>query len=81
MFDMWVMLAFGLLGFAAKEVEFPISPMVLGIVLGRSIENYFRQAATIGFEKIVEHPIAIVALIAGVAMLVLFTIFKDISDE
>ena len=65
----------------AKEVDFPISPMVLGIVLGKSIENYFRQAATVGFERIVEHPIAIVVLIASLAALILFTIFKDISDE
>ena len=55
--------------------------MVLGIVLGKSIENYFRQAATVGFERIVEHPIAIVVLIASLAALILFTIFKDISDE
>ena len=81
MFDMWTMLIFGLLGFMAKEVDFPISPMVLGIVLGKSIENYFRQAATVGFERIIEHPIAIVVLIASLAALILFTIFKDISDE
>lgn len=82
MFDMWVMLVFGLLGFVAKEVDFPISPMVLGIVLGASIENYFRQCATIGFSRIAEHPIAIVALVAGLAMLVIFAIFKDkVSDD
>ena len=82
MFDMWVMLAFGLLGFVAKEVDFPISPMVLGIVLGKSIENYFRQCATIGFSRITEHPIAMIALAAGLAMLVIFTIFKDkVSDD
>jgi len=84
MFDMWVMLAFGLLGFLAKEIDFPISPMVLGIVLGKSIESHFRQAATIGFDRIAEHPIAIGALAAGLAILVVFAVFKDkekMTDE
>jgi putative tricarboxylic transport membrane protein len=84
MCDMWVMLAFGLLGFLAKEIDFPISPMVLGIVLGKSIESHFRQAATIGFDRIAEHPIAIGALAAGLAILVVFAVFKDkekMTDE
>lgn len=81
MFDMWIMLAFGLLGFVARDFEFPISPMVLGIVLGRSIETYFRQAATIGLEKLGQHPIAWVAMLAGLAMLVIFAVFKDKVKE
>lgn len=78
MFDIWIMLIFGIIGFAAKRVDFPISPMVLGIVLGKNLENYFRQAATVGFHRILQgHPVAIIALLAGLALLVIFHIFKD----
>ena len=61
----------------AKEKDIPITPFVLGLILGKSIETYFRQAAVMGFEKIVHHPISIVALVGGLALLVIFQIFKE----
>ena len=76
-FDLWVMMVFGALGFLAKEKDIPITPFVLGLILGKSIETYFRQAAVMGFEKIVHHPISIVALVGGLALLVIFQIFKE----
>ncbi len=82
MFDMWIMLIFGALGLIAKRTKFPTSPMVLGIVLGRSVETNFRQAATVGFHKIASHPIAITAILAGLLMLVVFYFFKDkVQDD
>ncbi|MCA9137153.1 MAG: tripartite tricarboxylate transporter permease [Planctomycetales bacterium] len=33
MFDVWVMLAFGIIGFAMEKVDLPIAPMVIGFVL------------------------------------------------
>jgi putative tricarboxylic transport membrane protein len=32
--DLWVMLVCGVLGFFAKQYEFPVSALVLGLVLG-----------------------------------------------
>jgi TctA family transporter len=56
--------------------------MVLGIVLGRSGETNFRQAATVGFHKIASHPIAITAILAGLLMLGVFYFFKDkVQDD
>ncbi len=80
-FDLWLMLAFGLLGFAAKKKQFPVAPMVLGVVLGRNIETYFRQSAIIGFEKISSHPVCIVAIALGLLMLIIFTVFKGRVDD
>lgn len=80
-FDIWVMLIAGLFGFVAKEHDIPIPPLVLGIILGRSVENYFRQAAVMGFEKIVQHPICIVAILMGIAMLIFFNKHKDEVGE
>ena len=80
-FDLWLMLAFGVLGFAAKKKSFPIAPLVLGVVLGRNIENYFRQCAVIGFEKITGHPVSIAAIVLGLALLVIFSVFKGRVED
>lgn len=47
MFDVWIMVGFGILGYAMKKLEYPIVPLVLAMVLGRLAENSFRQALTI----------------------------------
>ena len=44
MFDVWMMLAFGLVGYAFQKLGYPIAPMVLAIVLGDKAEESFRQA-------------------------------------
>jgi putative tricarboxylic transport membrane protein len=43
LFDVWVMLAFGLLGFALRRLDFPLAPLVLGIVLGDLMEANLRR--------------------------------------
>jgi len=42
-FDIWVMLAFGLIGFAMRLFNFPLAPLVLGIVLGDLMESNLRR--------------------------------------
>jgi putative tricarboxylic transport membrane protein len=43
-FDIWVMMAMGLLGFAMERNGFPVAPVVLGIVLGPIVERSFMQS-------------------------------------
>jgi putative tricarboxylic transport membrane protein len=43
-FDVGVMLAFGLLGYLMEENGFPIAPVILGLVLGRMIEDHFMSS-------------------------------------
>jgi TctA family transporter len=45
-FDVWVMLGFGLLGFALERWGIPLGPVVLGIVLGGPLEEAFVQTLT-----------------------------------
>jgi putative tricarboxylic transport membrane protein len=42
-FDIWVMLAMGVLGFVLERWKVPIGPVVLGIVLGGPLEERFIQ--------------------------------------
>jgi TctA family transporter len=43
-FDVGVMLAFGVLGYLMEEFGFPIAPVILGLVLGRMIEDHFMSS-------------------------------------
>ena len=44
LFDVWVMVGFGILGFVMREMKFPMAPLVLGVVLGPILDKNFRRA-------------------------------------
>ena len=45
-FDVSVMLAMGLLGFVLEKYDFPLGPVVLGLILGSQVEHRFLQCLT-----------------------------------
>ena len=45
-FDIYWMIAFGVIGYLLKRYDYPTSPMVLGIILGNLLETNFRRAVT-----------------------------------
>jgi putative tricarboxylic transport membrane protein len=44
MFDVWMMLVFGVAGYVFQKLGYPLAPLVLAIVLGDKAEEGFRQA-------------------------------------
>jgi putative tricarboxylic transport membrane protein len=44
MFDVYVMLVFGILGYLLRQFGYPMAPLVLGIVLGDLLEKNLRRA-------------------------------------
>jgi putative tricarboxylic transport membrane protein len=44
MFDVWLMLGFGVVGYVFKKLDYPMAPMVLALVLGDRAEDSFRQS-------------------------------------
>lgn len=42
-FDVWVMLFFGVLGYALRRMDYPMAPLVLGIVLGGILDKSLRR--------------------------------------
>src|SRR6201746_137093 len=44
MLDVWLMLAFGVIGYVFKKLDYPLAPLVLALVLGDKAEDSFRQA-------------------------------------
>ncbi|RYY92895.1 MAG: transporter, partial [Comamonadaceae bacterium] len=43
LFDIWVMVFFGVMGFLLRRFGYPMAPLVLGIVLGDLLEKNFRR--------------------------------------
>jgi putative tricarboxylic transport membrane protein len=43
-FDIWVMLAFGLLGYPMRKYNYPAAPLVLGVILGDMADVNLRRA-------------------------------------
>ena len=47
MFDVWLMLVFGVVGYVFKKLDYPLAPLVLALVLGDMAEDSFRQSMLI----------------------------------
>ncbi|EZP25205.1 tripartite tricarboxylate transporter permease [Microbacterium oleivorans] len=72
-FDLVMLLAIGLLGFLMRALDFPLAPLIIGMVLGPLAETSLRDAAMSAngdFSVLVQGPIAITlyALLAAVLM-------------
>ena len=74
MFDVWTLFLFGVIGFMMEKFQFPLTPVILGIVLGPIIEINLREGlmATSGsFLPIITRPISLIFLILAIISVVL----------
>lgn len=73
LFDIWVMLGFGVLAFFMEENDIPLAPAILGLVLGPMIEENFVNSMIMSggsFVGLVDRPIAgTLALVTGTVIL------------
>jgi putative tricarboxylic transport membrane protein len=68
-FDVWMMLGFGVLGYIMKKLNYPIVPLVLALVLGNLAENSIRQALTISggnFAIFITRPISLLFIVVAI---------------
>jgi putative tricarboxylic transport membrane protein len=73
MFDVWLMVAFGILGYVFKKLDYPMAPLVLALVLGDRAEDSFRQAMLgSGGSMSVFFSNGLVGTITGLSLLLLF---------
>ncbi|MDH4264201.1 MAG: tripartite tricarboxylate transporter permease [Deltaproteobacteria bacterium] len=42
-FDIWVMVGFGIIGYILREMKYPMAPLVLGIILGDLLDKNLRR--------------------------------------
>jgi len=72
LFDVGVMLAFGLMGFVFEENGFPLAPAILGLVLGAMLEESFINSMIMADGRLVglvNRPIAAVLAVITVGMI------------
>jgi len=71
MFSVVLVVIFGVIGFVMKELDLPVAPLVLGIVLGPLFEKSLVQTSALGqgsFFILLESPIAVVVLVLAVVL-------------
>jgi putative tricarboxylic transport membrane protein len=83
MFDVWLMVLFGVGAFLLRILDYPLAPAVLAIVLGPIAEPKLRQSLllsdgdfSIFFTRPIAGPITVIAII-----LILLPLFKAIRDK
>lgn len=72
LFDVAIMLVFGILGYAMTKVDIPIAPAVLGFILGPILEDNLRRALMLSGGSLlpfVTRPITVVLLVLTVLTL------------
>ena len=72
LFDVWMLAAFGLLGYAMRKLDYPAAPLILGLVLGDGMERALRQSLMMSqgdLSILVSRPIAAAMLTLAVIIL------------
>jgi len=78
-FDLILLVAFGVIGMVLARHEYPLAPLVLGLVLGPMIENNMRRALTASngdFMIFLEKPISLTFLLLALLWMILPLVLK-----
>ncbi|BEQ16903.1 hypothetical protein FAK_39690 [Desulfoferula mesophila] len=81
-FDIYIMLFFGVVGYVLKKYEYEEAPILLGFILGPILEQAFRQSLVMSYGDLtifITRPIAATTIALSIALLgsTLFGIFKN----
>lgn len=79
LFDVGLMFAAGVCGFFFKRAKYPAAPLILGLLLGRMLEQSIRQSLILGhgsFGYILNRPVCIVFFILTVLTMVIPHVLK-----
>jgi putative tricarboxylic transport membrane protein len=82
-FDIWVMLLFGGLGFLMRKWAYEGAPLLLALVLGPKMEVAFRQSLMIShgdFGIFIQRPVSMIFLL-GILVFLSFPVFRNIFKK
>lgn len=68
-FDVFLLVACGVLGYLFAKNDYPVAPLVLALVLGPMIENNMRRALTISygdFSTFITMPLSLLFLVISI---------------
>ncbi len=74
MFDVGVMIVFGIIGYYMREMEYPVAPLVLGIILGQILDPNLRRALVLSNGSLAPFFLRPISLV--IAVITLLTIFS-----
>jgi putative tricarboxylic transport membrane protein len=81
-FDIGLLFGFGLIGYTFRRFDFPLAPMIIGLILGPMAENSMRQALVISmgdFTTFLTRPISGSILLIAALLLLLPYFRKQFS--
>lgn len=75
--DIYFMMGFGILGYFLKLYNFPVAPMILGVILSQLVEQNYRRGVSMVGNSLISfiidlfvHPISLVLIIVIIIMLI-----------
>ncbi|TPW31875.1 tripartite tricarboxylate transporter permease [Pararhizobium mangrovi] len=83
-FDLWVMLVFGLVGYALRRFDYPLPPLVIGLVLGPVCEGNFRRSLIISgghYDIFFSRPIATTIIVVNILLVLWMLIPKSLKQR
>ncbi len=69
-FDIWVMLFFGIVGYAMRRMDYPMAPLVLGLVLGNILDKSLRRGLVLTDGNLTEFFVRPISAVIWIASLV-----------
>ncbi|RGY98370.1 tripartite tricarboxylate transporter permease [Clostridium sp. AM58-1XD] len=80
-FDTFIVIAFGIVGYIFIRLKLPVAPLIMGFILGSTVETYFRRALMTSkgsYVPFFTRPIS--GLFLAIAMIsVILTIYKNVK--
>ncbi|HEX7003605.1 MAG TPA: tripartite tricarboxylate transporter permease [Trueperaceae bacterium] len=76
-FDVWVMLGFGVLGFALRQLKFPMAPLILGVVLGPILDVNLRRGLVLTGGDLLPFFTRPISLVLWVSILITFLLGSE----
>lgn len=82
-FDIMVMIGFGVFGYLLKRYQFPLAPVIIGFILAPTVEENLRRGLMRSEGSIIpflQSPISAIFL-ALTAIIIIYTIFQQLSKK
>ena len=83
LFDAWVLVIFGLVGFLMSKFDYPLAPIILGFILGPITETYLRRGLQLSkgsFLPFLTRPIS-GAFLALTVFFIVFTAIRGVREH
>lgn len=71
LFDVWVMVIFGVIGYAMKKTGYPLAPLILTLILGDRLEADLRRSLVLSDGSpliFLERPISLVLMVMALVL-------------